>query len=399
MLNNLIFRFQRKISIKLKFTKKLYYLLSKGRLKSLYLCIIYFRSKNDVFELKKKNYLEHRYREIMTSFEKISETTTQKLSIFDLSDLYQYSQLYGKFQEAYFLKKILAKKHINEKYNLDSFFLAIEAGLHSFATSFPPIKIPKLKTQRTKAQLTMYSILIRPKCNSLIPNDNMHIKYSNAIKEKNILISGPISMSDIPNEMLKKFDVHITTNQYIHPSRKYHRSNNQINISYFNHYRVESWSKEVVSACEYLDWAVLGSNKTLKKLKKKLPKCSKTQLRSTVAGTHNLFVFAELMGLQRILRDLLYFPVGKIFLSNFSFHVDLVDDYDPHYKPQDIPADVETLLSDCRLHDAVGNFSFTKYLFDQGLIICDQAVSSILNMSVEEYAKHLDKRFNLNNAN
>ena len=74
---------------------------------------------------------------------------------------------------------------------------------------------------------------------------------------------------------------------------------------------------------------------------------------------------------------------------------DRTSDYDLYYKQKDISSDTQKIVSDCHLHDAVRNFSFTKYLFNRGLISCDAIVSSILNMSSEEYAKHLDQVFNL----
>ena len=64
-------------------------------------------------------------------------------------------------------------------------------------------------------------------------------------------------------------------------------------------------------------------------------------------------------------------------------------------KHSEIDVSLKTVLNDLRVHDGVANFSFVKYLFQNGFVKCDQAMQSILELEVKEYARILDKKFGL----
>ena len=349
--------------------------------------------KND-FEKRKRRYFEQRYKSLLLSSNDISIINFEDMSTTDLQDLYLYFRHYGKFQDSLTFKKELAYKRILEKNNLDNFFLAIEAGINPEISSFKRPKSHKLfLSKRVNAQVELYSVLKGEGEKYYRQRERLDKKYFQTLNSSKIIINGPLTLSRTMDKKRQRFDVNITTNKFIKSSGRLENSHSSISISYFNNYRVRERRQEVVAACKELNWSVLKSQKGLNKLSKDLEASSKINLRVLIHD--EVFCFVDLMGLQRILLDLLHFPFSEIFISNFSFNSNTGPEYDLNYKHSDIDISLKTILSDMREHDAVANFSFVKYLFQNGFVTCDQTVRSILELEVKDYARILDEKFGL----
>ena len=138
----------------------------------------------------------------------------------------------------------------------------------------------------------------------------------------------------------------------------------------------------------------MGSEKAAKKLLGNLKEDLETKVR--VSNFCGIFNFTDLMGLQRIVIDLLAFQPSEIHISNFTFYSSAGSDYSPGYKPQDVAQDAATNLDYLRQHEAIGNYSFIKFLYETGLLTCDDDTRPILELDVRDYAEMLDKKFQIN---
>lgn len=373
---------------------KMYLLLINLNFRQLMLYLMYLRAPAIEKEQFRIRYLEKRYQDAISKHQSLANINVELIKYHHLEDLYEYVKIMGNFNQILTIKQKLALKASSIKNQVDYFFIALEAGI-----ILPKEKIRKpwgykifrLKTFLKKVEI--YCILndqIRHKvrCNTLLQR-----QFHKEIKGKNILIPGPVYLKASENINKEQYDIQVFPNLYVTNNFIKNWQPEKVNISYFNHYRVRERTTEVLDACRFLDWAVTRSDKGRKKVRASLTEGSDTNVRSL--DEKPIFDFVDLMGLQRIILDIMAFEPNKIMITNFTFHVDNLSDYDTGYKAPDIDSSKMQILGALREHDAIGNFAFVKALHQRGVLSCDSEMERILKLSVAEYAANLDKKFSL----
>jgi hypothetical protein len=375
---------------------KIFYLFFTDGLFCTIKYIDYAIAHSDYHEAKRKVYLYTRFKKISLKQYGHTDFDVNKLSYQDLQDMYYYHRFFGTFLTALSYKIALAQKKINNNPTMANFYLGLEAGISSHTLLNLQVKLPKLLlTPKPRAQQQLYDIIHggHGGNNIVSKTDSM---FSHDLNDKKILIVGPLLKPETSEKKCKEFDVVISPNYYKESEIFSNNNTSGVQISYYNNYRLRERLPEVVHACENLQWAVVRSGKASKKLLENLKGDLKTKVR--VSSFPHIFNFTDLMGLQRILVDLLTFQDSDIHISNFTFYCSEGSDYSPGYKPQDVAQDVATNLNDLRQHEAIGNYSFVKFLYETGLVTCDDGTRSILEMDVRDYAEMIDKKFQTNDG-
>ena len=372
----------------------MYSLLIELNFQQLMLYVKYLRAPAVNKEQCRIRYLERRYQDAISEHHSLANINVEIIQYHHLEDLYEHVKIMGSFKQILTIKEKLALKASFIKNQVDYFFVALEAGI-----ILPKAKIRKpfgykifrLKTYLKKIEL--YCILNGQFKHKVRGSTLLQRQFHEEIKGKNILIPGPVYLNASENISKEQYDIQIFPNLYVTNNFIKNWQPRKINISYFNHYRVRERTSEVIDACKFLDWAVTRSEKGRKKVRASLTEGCDTNVRSL--GEKPIFDFVDLMGLQRILLDIMAFEPNKIMITNFTFHVDNLSDYDAGYKAPDIVASKTRILDTLRAHDAIGNFAFVKALHQKGILSCDSEMERILKLSLIEYAANLDEKFQL----
>ena len=128
-------------------------------------------ARGDNREFKKKVYLRTRYKKISLKQNGCTDCDVNKLSYYDLQDMYYYYRFFGTFLTALSYKTALAQKKLNNSSTMENFYLGIEAGISSKTLLNLRVKLPKLLlTPKRRVQHQLYDIIHGTVSNNLVSN-------------------------------------------------------------------------------------------------------------------------------------------------------------------------------------------------------------------------------------
>lgn len=213
--------------------------------------------------------------------------------------------------------------------------------------------------------------------------------FAKLIEGRSVAIVGPVDIGLANGKEIDSFDVVIRTNflpDNVDPQRA-ERFGTRTDISYFNGVASQMLTAEIEAAVATgtLRMIVLRPfNFVLDRLMVSRP----GDLRYNPSEL-TVLLRARSFGIQRIMHDVLRYSPARVKIFNIDFFLSR-DSYNRGYKARELLADSDPFYLGSG-HDYRGDFAFTKRLREVGLVSGDDVVNRLLDLSVSDYLRELDR--------
>lgn len=217
-----------------------------------------------------------------------------------------------------------------------------------------------------------------------LDEDAGDIAFVNYLRGKSVAIVGPVDVGLDSGLEIDGFDVVVRLNHKRHHKRNVRRFGTRTDVSYYVYNDLlKNGLKDCQAALSDLQFAVLDA---LIMKNCEFPERGQCRIRTAAnVGSYgcNPLLMGYATAIQRLLMDLVRFPIGRIKVFNANLY--LAKGYEGNYCEGPAPEYMRAFS----LHDPLSNFIFTQRLFKLRSIEVDSVLCDILSLDAFSYAEAL----------